>query len=109
MYEARYDFTMEATNFEGMGAVKMMDRLRAAACLLLVGMVANTASAVPPSYLLLRRAEAPGQHGMPGKPPAAVQPVPGYAYAYGWFGVTPRAHSARSFGYYREYTQWSFR
>ena len=71
--------------------------------------LASTASAVPPSYLLLRRAEAPGPQHMPGKPPAYVQPLPGYGYAYGWFGAAPRSHGERSFGYYREYTQWSVR
>jgi len=76
---------------------------------LLVTGVASTALAVPPSYLQLRRAEAPGPHNMPGKPPAYVQPVPGYGYAYGWFGAAPRRHAERSFGYYREYTPWGFR
>ena len=76
---------------------------------LLVSGSASSVWAVPPSYLLLRRAEAPGPHNMPGKPPAYVQPVPGYGYAYGWFGAAPRAHAERSFGYYREYTQWSVR
>ena len=27
-------------------------------------------------------------------------------YAYGWFGVQPRQHLVRQFGYYRNYTQW---
>lgn len=87
-----------------------MSRLRTLLLsLLLIASATTAAQAVPPSYLLLRRAETPGPHGMPGKPPAAIQPVPGYGYAYGWFGACPRAHSERSFGYYREYTQWSFR
>lgn len=76
---------------------------------LLIAGFASTAAAIPPSYLILRRSEGPGPHNMPGKPPAYVQPVPGYGYAYGWFGATPRAHSDRSYGYYREYTQWGFR
>ena len=78
------------------------------ATLLAVGF-AGSALAVPPSYLLLRRAEGPGPQHRPGKPPAYVRPVPGYGYAYGWFGAAPRAHAERSFGYYREYTQWSVR
>jgi hypothetical protein len=77
--------------------------------LALVSALATSAGAVPPSYLLLRRAETPAPHGVPGKPPAYMQPVHGYGYAYGWFGATPRVHSARQFGYYREYTEWSFR
>jgi hypothetical protein len=28
-------------------------------------------------------------------------------YAYGWFGVQPRRHWSRHFGYYRTYTEWS--
>ena len=28
-------------------------------------------------------------------------------YAYGFFGVAPRSHASRHFGYYRNYTQWS--
>lgn len=77
--------------------------------LLLLAGFASCAWAVPPSYVLLRRAEGPGPHHRPGKPPAYVQPVPGYGYAYGWFGAAPRSHAERSFGYYREYTQWSVR
>jgi hypothetical protein len=76
---------------------------------LLLASLTSVAQAVPPSYLLLRRAEGPGPHNEPGKPPAYVQPVRGYGYAYGWFGAAPRAHASRSFGYYREYTQWSIR
>ena len=30
-------------------------------------------------------------------------------YAYGWFGVQPRTHAQRHFGYQRNYTEWSFR
>jgi hypothetical protein len=88
----------------------MMNTLtRLAVPLLLIAASTSSAWAVPPSYLVLRRAEAPGPQNVPGKPPAYVEPVPAYGYAYGWFGAAPRAHSSRSFGYYREYTQWSFR
>ncbi len=33
-------------------------------------------------------------------------PVIGQPYAYGWFGAQPRTQCGRSFGYYRNYTQW---
>lgn len=82
---------------------------RIAIAALLVAASASTALAVPPSYVLLRRAEGPGPQHMPGKPPAYMQPTRAYGYAYGWFGAAPRAHASRSFGYYREYTQWSVR
>jgi hypothetical protein len=39
------------------------------------------------------------------------EPHPSVAtpYAYGWFGVQPRTHAQRHFGYGRNYTEWSFR
>lgn len=36
----------------------------------------------------------------------AVQSAP---YAYGWFGASPRTHATRHFGYYKLYTEWSWR
>ena len=38
-----------------------------------------------------------------------IQPAPAAPYAYGWFGASPRVHHTRSFGYYRLYTEWSWR
>jgi hypothetical protein len=68
----------------------------------------GSASAGPPGYLVLRRAESPGKHYHPGYSDAAMYDARTSGYAYGFFGVAPRAHSSRSFGYYRNYTQWSF-
>ena len=36
-------------------------------------------------------------------------PRPKSAYAYGWFGVTPRRHKGVHHGYYNNYKQWSYR
>jgi hypothetical protein len=70
---------------------------------------APVALAGPPAYLLLRRAESPAAHNAPGYPDAACYDVRTSGYAYGWFGAAPRHHGSRHFGYYRTYTQWTFR
>ena len=67
----------------------------------------GTTEAGPPSYLLLRRAESPGKHYQPGYSDAAMYDARTSGYAYGFFGVAPRSHASRHFGYYRNYTQWS--
>jgi hypothetical protein len=75
---------------------------------LLLGMSrCPTASAAPPAYLLLRRAESPGRHFQPGYYDAAMYDARASGYAYGFFGVRERSHASRHFGYYRNYTQWS--
>jgi hypothetical protein len=79
-----------------------------AASLLLAAIGASTATAGPPAYLLLRRAESPGKHYHPGAADAAMYDARTSGYAYGFFGVAPRSHSSRHFGYYRTFTQWSF-
>jgi hypothetical protein len=66
------------------------------------------AAAGPPAYLVLRRAESPGKHYRPGYHDAAMYDVRTSGYAYGFFGAPPRSHKSRHFGYYRNYTQWSF-
>lgn len=66
-----------------------------------------TANAGPPAYLLLRRVESPGNRYAPGHDDAAMYDVRTSGYAYGFFGVAPRSHASRHFGYYRNYTQWS--
>ena len=68
---------------------------------------ASTAVAGPPAYLLLRRAESPGNHYAPGHYDAALYDARTSGYAYGFFGAAPRSHASRHFGYYRNYTQWS--
>jgi hypothetical protein len=69
--------------------------------------VESTARAAPPSYWLLRRPESPGKHYQPGYPDAAYYDARTSGYAYGYFGVAPRSHASRHFGYYRNFTQWS--
>jgi hypothetical protein len=64
-------------------------------------------AAGPPAYLLLRRAESPGKHYHPGAADAAMYDARTSGYAYGFFGVAPRSHASRHFGYYRNFTQWS--
>jgi len=90
----------------------MRPYLRLVACLILAAaalqvMAPPAAQAGPPSYLLLRTPEAPGPHHHPGYPAAITYDVRSYPYAYGWFGVAPRSHASRHFGFYRTYTQWS--
>ena len=77
-----------------------------AAVLLCLG-AAPAAWAGPPAYLLLRRPESPAKHLQPGHPDAVGFDARTSGYAYGYFGVTPRSHAARHFGYYRTYTSWS--
>ncbi|MDX1948361.1 MAG: hypothetical protein SFU86_23430 [Pirellulaceae bacterium] len=71
------------------------------------GFAASTARAGPPSYLLLRRMDAPGPHGAPGQPAADFYDARTHGYAYGYFGVQPRSHWSRHFGVNRMYSQWS--
>ena len=68
---------------------------------------ATPVSAGPPAYLLLRRAESPGNHYRPGHSDAAMYDARTSGYAYGFFGAPPRSHASRHFGYFRTYTQWS--
>jgi hypothetical protein len=68
---------------------------------------AAATEAAPPAYLLLRRQESPGKHQHPGQSDAAMYQARASGYAYGYFGVAPRSHPSRHFGYYRTYTQWS--
>jgi hypothetical protein len=58
--------------------------------------------------LILRRSESPGNRYAPGYYDAAMYDARTSGYAYGFFGVAPRSHASRHFGYYRNYTQWSF-
>jgi hypothetical protein len=55
-----------------------------------------------------RTAAPPHLTIQPGRP-GYRQPTPATRYAYGWFGVKPRHHSVRHFGYYRNFTQWTSR
>ncbi len=65
------------------------------------------ARAEQPTYLMLRRPESPGKHYQPGRTDAAMLDARTSGYAYGFFGVAPRSHASRHFGYYRNFTQWS--
>ncbi len=83
------------------------------ACLLAVlAFLPGTAAAQYPSYVLLY---APAAPDLPHHPTYGYYPGTGYgvstnAYSYGFFGVRPRHHHKTiHFGYYRDYTQWSFR
>ena len=67
-----------------------------------------TADAYEPAYLILKQPTIVGGSHHSQKPvPALKQEVQARPYAYGWFGVEPRRHWSRSFGYYRNYTQWT--
>jgi len=41
--------------------------------------------------------------------PGYARPVQTQTYAYGWFGVQPRRHWSKHYGYYGNFTQWSAR
>jgi hypothetical protein len=81
--------------------------VRLIAVLVLASCCAAPASAGPPTYLLLRRSESPGKHYHRGYSDAAMYDARASGYAYGYFGVAPRSHASRHFGYYRNYTEWS--
>ena len=73
-----------------------------------ISMTPVNARADYPSYILLRQSN--NYH------PHAIDPYGGngYAvqtssYAYGWFGVAPRRHYSRHFGYHNFYTEWTGR
>ena len=74
--------------------------------LLLAGSM-GSARAAPPAYLVLRRHASPAPNHHAGHADAAMYDARTSGYAYGYFGVAPRAHASRHFGYYRTYTQWS--
>jgi hypothetical protein len=81
--------------------------LSAFLAILLVAGSAAHAFATPPAYLVLRRHASPGQNHRPGHADAAMYDARTSGYAYGYFGVAPRSHASRHFGYHRTYTQWS--
>jgi hypothetical protein len=81
--------------------------MRTLLSMLVAAVLATSAQAGPPSYLLLRQPESPGPHNKPGQPAAQYFDVRTSGYAYGYFGVGPRTHWSRTFGVNRMYTQWS--
>jgi hypothetical protein len=82
---------------------------RSAAVVILIGMLIGCSEAIagPPTYRILRRHAAPAKHHQPGHPEAVMVDARATGYAYGFFGVPPRSHASRHFGYYRTFTQWS--
>jgi len=73
---------------------------------------AERAFAQSPPYVVLRTPAVRTGHGQPAPPIGngpVIYPVKTRTYAYGWFGVQPRRHWSRHFGYYRNYTQWTRR
>ncbi len=59
-----------------------------------------------PGYIVLRHARDTS-HALQDAPQTRISTV--QPFAYGWFGVAPRRHYSRHFGYYREFTQWKTR
>ena len=92
---------------------------------LLVVFAAHCAAALPAAGNEFHgRAAAPPCHmrsapAMPAPPSVYLLPYPYQAsqgvnlprqtYSYGWFGASPRHHRGVHYGYYGNYTQWSFR
>ena len=63
-----------------------------------------------PSYILLQPAyTAPGHGAHTSNTPGRRYGVSSNGYNYGWFGVAPRRHKVRSYGYYGNHRQWTFR
>jgi len=95
----------------GRGEANMRSVRRAciglAAAIVLAISVSQPASAGPPSYLVLRRGESPGNHYQRGYYDGAMYDARTSGYAYGFFGVAPRSHFSRHFGTYRTYTQFA--
>ena len=85
----------------------MTRHFHTAVAFILLAAFTTCASAGPPAYLVLRRAESPGKHHRPGHQDTVMLAAPTSGYAYGFFGVAPRAHASRHFGINRTYTQWS--
>ena len=75
-------------------------------CCACFGGLADSAAAGGPTYLILQP-PVTGHHGHAGRFSGQSIPVTTQAYAYGYFGATPKRHCSRHFGYYRNYTQWS--
>jgi hypothetical protein len=71
---------------------------------------ASAAHAAGPSVWILRPPAAYHSHHQT----YSYYPATGYGvstptYAYGWFGAKPRTEAYRHVGYYRHYTQWTFK
>ncbi len=60
-------------------------------------MVSTNVMAAPP-YLLLRTNKLADGYG-----------VTAPRYSYGWFGAGRYRHKTRHYGYYNNYTQWSYK
>lgn len=76
----------------------------------LVSPGADTARAGRPDHAARQNKTAAPPHLtiQPGRPGSTRQ-TPATRYAYGWFGVKPRHHCVRHFGYLRDFTQWTAR
>jgi len=71
------------------------------------GVLPAPAHAGHPQYLLLRTPPSGSHHVSQGYNRGIGEGVSTPAYSYGYFGVQPRTHVSRHFGYYRNYTEWS--
>jgi hypothetical protein len=81
----------------------------AAACLfvLLASALADSALAGYPPYLILQTPPSGPRQVPQGANPGIQHGVSAPAYSYGYFGVQPRKHVSRHYGYYRNYKEWS--
>ena len=71
--------------------------------------VPTTAQAGYPSYLVLQTPPSGPRQISRGYNPGIAQGVSTPAYSYGYFGVQPREHAIRHYGFYRNYTECSWR
>ena len=90
----------------------MFARILLATALFLVAFSAAlpvTAQAGYPPYLVLQTPPSGPRQISRGYNPGLAQSVSTPAYSYGYFGVQPREHAIRHFGFYRNYTECSWR
>jgi hypothetical protein len=86
----------------------MITRLRIIPAVFVLSAVCSLIEAGQPTYLIPRTTPAViPQASVAHAKPATGQVLEAQPYAYGWFGVQPRRHWTRHFGYYRNYTEWS--
>jgi hypothetical protein len=88
-----------------------MHTLRILAAALLVSTLgaafSGSALAGYPPYLILQTPPSGPRQVPQGSNPGIAHGVSTPAYSYGYFGVQPRKHVSRHYGYYRNYTEWS--
>jgi hypothetical protein len=83
-----------------------MKSIRGGAALMLLLLSPLGVHAAPPTYVVLRLPQqTAGAPAHPGIPLGYTTPATRQAYAYGWFGATPRRHTVKHYGVRNHYIQ----